>query len=85
VGDALAMVGVSLPVGPYLLAGADTFTDELNESDRWAPSRRGRKLDANCLDSGGAGGSPVRGDSWYDDRGGEVDGVGTSGSDERTE
>lgn len=85
-GEALEIVGVSLPGPPNLLAGVDTLTDELNESERGPASLRGRKLDPNCRDSGGAGGSPARGDSWYEDNGGEVEGVGTSWpSDERTD
>ncbi len=49
-------------------------------------SRKGKKLEVICLDFGGAGGSAVWEDSWYDDGGGDVEGVGKSGpSDERTD
>ena len=60
---------------PNLLAGADTLTEELTESERWMFSRRGRKLDVICLDLGGAGGSVVCEESLYADGGGEVEGV----------
>ena len=65
-GEAFEIVGVSLPAPPgppYRLAGAETFTDELKESDRGAASLKGKKAEANWRDSGGAGGSARRGDS----------------------
>jgi len=62
-GEAFEIVGVSFPGPPYLFAGADPFTDELNESDLGAASLSGKKAGTNCRDSGGAGGSPARGDS----------------------
>ena len=63
-GEACEIVGVSLPVAPYLLAGAVPRTEELKESDRWPPSLRGKNEEPNWRDSGGAGGSAPRGDSW---------------------
>ena len=46
-GEAFEMVGVSLPGPPYLLAGADTFTEELTESDRGTESLSGKNAEAN--------------------------------------
>jgi len=66
VGDAAStLVGVSTPAAapPYLLVGAETFTEELKELLRGAPSRIGRKGDEKTRDSGGGGGSFVRGES----------------------
>ena len=38
--------------------------DDSSICDRGTVSLRGRNAEANCRDSGGAGGSPARGDSW---------------------
>jgi hypothetical protein len=46
-GEAFEMVGVSFPGPPYLLAGAETLTEELNESERGTASLRGKKEDPN--------------------------------------
>jgi hypothetical protein len=46
-GEALEIVGVSLPGPPYLLAGAETLTEELKESERGTFSLRGRKDEPN--------------------------------------
>jgi hypothetical protein len=49
-GEACEIVGVSLPGAPgppYLEAGADARTEELNESERWPASLSGRKEETN--------------------------------------